>query len=345
MLGDLDDRMKIQKIDASDTASQIASFIPNLSEAASSKVSGLKRPSTICMSGMGGSAMAADVLLDYLTPVSNIYAIINRDVILPKWVDRSTLSLITSYSGNTQEALDVLDRSIKTGCNICCITSGGKLLERCEANGVPFVKVPSGIQPRAALGYLLGAASAVLESVGAGTPASDFTNAAKNMIKAIDKIVPSVPKENNRAKQLAEMLYGTVPALYAPKNVRSVAVRWQNQINENSKMVAFSGEIPEMNHNQIVGWLMGEACAPCRPIFLLPDMMDRTIEKMSKVTIEMFTEAGLRPMIVPLSGHTNAENLISGIVLGDYVSYYLAMLKGLDPGPVPVIQEFKTRIA
>jgi glucose/mannose-6-phosphate isomerase len=345
MPADLDVNEIIQRIDASNTASQLAGFISNLLEATRYNVSYLDRPSSICMSGIGGSAMAADILLDYLTPVSKFPVFINRNVMLPKWADSTSLSIITSYSGNTQEALDVLDHSIKRGCHICCITSGGKMLERCLAEGVPHVAVPGGIQPRAALGFLLGAASAVLESIGAGTPASDFRKAAERSRGMADSVSPRIPSESNVAKKIALNIEGTVPAIYAPKNVRSVAVRWQNQINENAKMVAFSGEVPEMNHNQMVGWLQGTSCAPCRPIFLLPTKMDPTIEKMVKVTIQMFNEADLQPLVVPLYGNTHAENLVSGIVLGDNVSYYLAILKGFDPGPVPVIQEFKHRVA
>jgi glucose/mannose-6-phosphate isomerase len=345
MQTDLDDKDTIQRIDVSSTSSQIANFASNLLEATGYEAPDIGRPRSVCMSGIGGSAMAADVLQDYLAPVSRLPVVINRNVALPAWINSDSLSIITSYSGNTQEALDVLDHSVKTGCRICCITSGGKLLERCVSNGIPHVKVPGGIQPRAALGYLLGAASAVLESIGAGTPAADFGKAAQNSLSAAERMSPKNPTESNMAKKLALRMEGMLPAIYAPKNIRSVAVRWQNQINENSKMVAFSGEVPEMNHNQMVGWLQGSGCAPCRPLFLLPSRMDPTIEKMTMVTIQMFTEAKLEPMVVPLHGNTHAENLVSGIMLGDNVSYYLAILKGCDPGPVPVIQDFKARIA
>ncbi|MCE5295863.1 MAG: bifunctional phosphoglucose/phosphomannose isomerase [Euryarchaeota archaeon] len=345
MYTDLDDKDNIQRIDVSNTSSQIADFASNLLEATRYEAPDIERPRSVCMSGIGGSAMAADILQDYLAPVSKLMVAINRNVALPAWINSDSLSIITSYSGNTQEALDVLDHSVKAGCEICCITSGGKLLERCVSNGIPHVKVPGGIQPRAALGYLLGAASAVLEKIGAGTPATDFGKAAQNSLSASERMSPKNPTESNIAKKLALRMEDMLPAIYAPKNIRSVAVRWQNQINENSKMVAFSGEVPEMNHNQMVGWLQGSGCAPCRPLFLLPSMMDPTIERMTMVTIQMFTEAKLEPMVVPLHGNTHAENLVSGVMLGDNVSYYLAILKGCDPGPVPVIQDFKSRIA
>ncbi|QLH75480.1 MAG: bifunctional phosphoglucose/phosphomannose isomerase [Methanomassiliicoccales archaeon] len=345
MPSDLDDIEQMRLIDASGSAEQIAGFISNLVEASGYDIPRLRGASSVCMSGIGGSAMAAEVLHDYLISRSKIPVFINRNVDLPKWAGVDTLSLITSYSGNTQEALDVLGRSIEAGCIVCCITSGGKLLERAISAGVPHVKVPEGVQPRAALGYLLGSASSILESVGADSPVKDIRQAAENTRSSVERMSPTSPTEKNLAKKLAKRIFGSVPVIYAPKNIRSVAIRWQNQINENSKMVAFSGEIPEMNHNQMVGWLQGSKCMTCKPIFILPSKMDPTIEKMTMVTIQMFTESGLDPLVIPLHGMTHAENLIAGIVLGDHVSYYLAILNGVDPGPVPVIQEFKARIA
>lgn len=341
----LDDLAMTLAIDRSGTATQIENFVKDLEKAVDYPVDLSFKPGSICLSGIGGSAMAADIILDLVNAQSAIPVMVNRNVTMPKWVDDRTLSIITSYSGNTQEALDALNGSIKAGCRICCITSGGSVLEKCEQNDIPFIKVPSGIQPRAALGHLLGAEAAILERVGVGSPASELRRAAHNSHVAVQRMSPESPQEKNIAKKLAVVMHDSIPVVYAPKSIRSVAVRWQNQINENSKMVAFSGEIPEMNHNQLVGWLQGDRCNACRPVFLLPSMMDPTIERMTMVTIQMFNESKLNPVVVPLHGNTLAENLLTGLILGDHISYYLALLKGVDPGPVGVIQDFKKRIA
>ncbi|OPY31073.1 MAG: Bifunctional phosphoglucose/phosphomannose isomerase [Methanomassiliicoccales archaeon PtaU1.Bin124] len=341
----LDDPKVIASADPTRMGDQVKTFIPNLIEATSFKGPITSTPNRICLSGIGGSAMASDFLSDLLYGVSPVALYVNRGVTLPHWVGKDDVSIITSYSGNTQEALDVLQSSQKVGCKICCITCGGNMLDICERESLPHIKVPGGMQPRAALGYLLGAAAAALEGMGAGRPASELRAAAKNSITAAERMGPASPTEKNVAKKLASMMTQNIPIIYAPRNIRSVAVRWQNQINENSKMLAFSGEVPEMNHNQLVGWLQGDKCSSCRPVFLIPSIMDPTVEKMTMVTIQMFNDRGLDPLVVPLHGNTPAENLISGIILGDYLSYYLAILRGADPGPVPAIQEFKKRIA
>ena len=341
----LDDLQTIRSIDASRTMDQVKAFVGNLKDAVDYPSPWKEAPKQICLSGIGGSAMAADILADMLFSESSVPIHVNRAVELPRWMGKGDMSIVTSYSGNTQEALDVLVSGRKAGCGVCCITSGGKMLEICEKDGLPHIKVPGGMQPRAALGYLLGAASAVLESMGAGRPATHFREAAANSVSSLSRMAPELPTEKNLAKKLALELEQKTPIIYAPRNIRSVAVRWQNQINENAKMVAFAGEVPEMNHNQMVGWLQGEKCNACRPVFLLPSLMNPTVEKMAMVTIQMFTERGMDPLVVPLHGNTPAENLLSGVILGDHISYYLAILKGVDPGPVPVIQEFKGRIA
>ncbi|HSV42342.1 MAG TPA: bifunctional phosphoglucose/phosphomannose isomerase [Methanomassiliicoccales archaeon] len=345
MVDPLDDLDNIRSIDISRTAEQMSQFADNLEVSAGRMVGAIKTPGSICLNGIGGSAMAADVLFDYLHYNAKVPVTVNRNVSLPKWVTKDSLSIITSYSGNTQEALDALYESVNAGCQICAISSGGAILNICRKEGIPFVEVPSGMQPRAALGHTLGAASAILQAAGVGAPATEMKRAAMNSRSAILRMATDSPTEQNPAKRLALQIHDRIPIIYAPRNIRSVAVRWQNQINENSKMLSFSGEIPEMDHNQLVGWLQGDKCNACRPVFLLPSLMDHTVEKMTMVSIEMFSEAGLSPMVVPLHGNTQVENLISGIILGDHVSYYMAILKGADPGPVPVIQEFKRRIA
>ena len=341
----LDDVEAMRRLDASRLMSQIGEFIEHLETAAKSKAERLSLPASICLSGIGGSAIAADILYDYLLTRSPVPVVVNRDVTLPNWLDGTGLSIITSYSGNTKEALEILEQSIQQGCPTYCITSGGKLLKRAEEHDIPCLVVPSGLQPRAALGYLLGGAAAVLQSVDIAEPANDFLAAAINSKAAIARLAPSSPIERNVAKKYALALKDSLPIIYAPRNVRSLAVRWQNQINENAKMLAFAGEVPEMNHNQMVGWLQGSRCPGALPVFLLPSQMEPLVERMVLVTIQMLTESKFDPLVIPLHGNNQAENLLSGIILGDHVSYYLAMLNGQEPSAVPVIQSFKERIA
>jgi glucose/mannose-6-phosphate isomerase len=255
------------------------------------------------------------------------------------------LALVISYSGNTAESLNLYDDAMHRGCRIVVVTSGGELEKLAIKNGQPFIKVPTGNQPRASLGYLLGAAALVLQKAGLCHPHRDLCASAARLRTYLKGLGPEVPSTMNQAKKIAIAMLGGVPAVYSPRQVRSVALRWQNQINENSKAVAFSGEIPEMNHNQLVGWLEGGKDCSCRPVFLLATDTQPTVRKMTEVTLQMFNERGLDPIMVTLPGENLLDNVLQGIALGDMVSYYLAVLKGVDPAPVTVIKEFKERIS
>ncbi|MDD1768836.1 MAG: hypothetical protein LUQ55_02495, partial [Methanomassiliicoccales archaeon] len=204
--------------------------------------------------------------------------------------------------------------------------------------------VPSGIQPRAALGHMLGSAASVLESVGVSTTSSDIRKMLEDLETYRNALVPEVPARQNDAKRIAKKLHSRMPIVYAPKPLRPAATRWQTQINENSKMMAASGEIPEMDHNQIVGWIEDRRSTKCVPVVLNNESCGDLIGRIVDGTVEMLRSSGLEPEVVELPGDDNLEAMVSGVVLGDFVSFYLAMLKGVDPTPVASIQELKRRI-
>ena len=308
-------------------------------------VPGIEGVRNVIVCGVGGSAMAGDVLLDLLAPSIPVPLIISRDVVLPGFAGKDTLAVVVSYSGNTAESLDQYEDAMRRGCRIATITSGGKLEKLAMANSQPLVKLPAGNQPRASLGYLLGSLALVLQSSGLGKLHDELLAAAPALRSYFDSLSPGVLTSSNPAKRLAKAMCGNVPALYAPRPVRSVALRWQNQINENAKMVAFSGEVPEMDHNQLVGWLEGGADSHCRPVLLMPAEMRPTVRRMAEVTLQMLNERGLDPVYVALPGDGLIGNVLQGIALGDMTSYYMAVLKGVDPAPVTPIKEFKARIS
>lgn len=213
------------------------------------------------------------------------------------------------------------------------------------ANSQPLIKVPAGNQPRASLGYLLGSISLILRSAGLGGFHERLMSSVPSLRQYAASLSPSVPSEDNQAKRLASAMCRSVMCVYSPRAVRSVALRWQNQINENAKAVAFSGEVPEMDHNQLVGWLEGGPGCRCRPVMLVPAEMRPTVRRMTMVTLQMLNERGLDPVHVQLPGDELLDNVLQGIMLGDMISYYMAMLKGIDPAPVAPIKEFKRRIS
>ncbi len=344
MVRRLDDLTVMKTCDPSDMMSQITSFPDQLEWGRGLQMEEFSGVGNVVICGIGGSAIAGDIITDLLTPTCKNPIITSRSVTLPGFADASTLALAISYSGNTAESLSLYEDAMRRGCRVMVITSGGELERLALKNSQPLLKVPGGNQPRASLGYLLGASALALQKAGLCHLHRDILAAVPDLRSYLQGLAAEEPANHNQAKKIALALREGVAAIYAPRNVRSVALRWQNQINENSKAVAFCGEIPELNHNQLVGWLEGGRGCSCRPVFLLPSDLHPTMRKMTEVTLQMFNERGLDPLMVQLPGDSVLDNMLQGVVLGDMVSYYLAVLKGVDPAPVAAIKEFKSRI-
>lgn len=340
----LDDASGLAQVDASNMLGQMAALPQQLLASLSKEVDIEKGYRKVCLCGLGGSAMGADVLCDHLVGTTDTMVSVVRDVRLPGWVDEETLTILLSYSGNTRETLAMHAEAQRRGTRIAVITSGGRLLQLSEANGESIVRVPPGLQPRAALGHLLGSAAIVLESVGIAPVATDL----KRMVPSLEEDVRSCTAltltEDNPGKKIAIGMAGTLPFIYSSRNVRSAGRRWQTQINENSKMLCLYGELPEADHNQIVGWVDGAKDGKNRPVFLRASSDRGMMVEIVKATISIFEDFGLDPLIVDLKGETSLESVMRGIVLGDHVSFYLAMLQDIDPMPVSSISELKKRL-
>jgi glucose/mannose-6-phosphate isomerase len=345
MGANLDDMIAIENADPSGTREQMAAFLDHLEGGCRADATPSREVADAYMCGIGGSAIGADILGDLMLSAGLKPMTVVRDISLPSTAGMRSLAIITSYSGNTQEALDCFEDAVSRGCEVVTIASGGRLQELAREQGAATMAVPKGVQPRAALGHLLGRQAAALQAYGFGPLAKELEAAARISRPVLERFSPASPSGRNPAKKTAEALKGHVPVVYAPRPMRSAAVRWQNQINENAKMVAFAGEMPEMNHNQMVGWLSGDVPARCRPVFLLPSGLAPTVDRMARVTVQMFNERDLSPIVIPLTQETMAENLLTALMMGDAVSLYLAILRGVDPEPVDVIGEFKSRIA
>ncbi|MCX6651005.1 MAG: bifunctional phosphoglucose/phosphomannose isomerase [Methanomassiliicoccales archaeon] len=345
MVDRLDDAAGTKALDPSDMMAQLVSFPDQLLWSKDSRILPMEGIHNVVICGVGGSAIAGDVITDLLTPTCRIPITTSRHVALPGYANEGTLALVISYSGNTAESLNLYHDATERRCRMVVITSGGELEELAKKDSVPNLKVPPGNQPRASLGYLLGTSAAVLQGAGLGQVHQELIRAVPALHEYIQSIGVNVPASKNPAKKIALALRQGVAVIYSPRNVRSVALRWQNQINENAKAVSFSGEIPEMDHNQLVGWLEGGQDCSCRPVVLMPEEIHPTVRKMTEVTLQMLNERGLDPVKVELPGKGLMDNVLQGIALGDMVSYYMALLKGIDPAPVTVIKEFKKRIS
>jgi glucose/mannose-6-phosphate isomerase len=340
----LDDEKAMAEMDVSGMMRQMSSLPASLDTALGGTADVGMGVRKLCLCGLGGSAMGADVLLDHLERTSEVYGSVVRDVRLPGWVDFDTLVVLISYSGGTRETLAMYEEARWKGAKMAAITSGGKLAELCARDRVPLVRVPQGIQPRAALGHLLGSLAKVVGAAGM-SPIQEEIRTMLPFLKAkVEGYSPLVPTKENDAKQIALRLHRATPFIYSSRNVRSAGRRWQGQINENAKMLCSYGELPEADHNQVVGWVDGKRSETNRPVILRAGADQGMMAGIVEATISILTDFKLDPVVVDLDGTTMLENVMGGIVLGDHVSYYLAMMNGVDPTPVSSITELKKRL-
>ena len=294
----------------------------------------------IVVVGMGGSAISGDILRTIYAKEAKFPIIVNRSYSVPGFVDEHSLVLVMSYSGNTAETLSSYEEAMKKGAHIITISSGGKLEELGTANGHPHITIPSGIQPRCALPYLLVPAIVLLNAMGQAPPIEfDFLPTLGEYIQVF---FPESLEENNVAKQMAGLLQGKLIFLYGPVSVEPSLRRFATQINENAETHAFWNVFPELCHNEIVAW-SNSALENEKFIVLFRDKtqessgLRRQIDHSQRLVLE--EEATV--LEIELREENPVLNLLFSIILGDLVSIYMAILREIDPSPVSIIQKLK----
>ncbi len=298
--------------------------------------------------GMGGSAIGGDILRSLLEDALEMPFRVHRSYRLPCMLGPHTLAIFASYSGDTEETLSAFDDASYLGCKVMAITTGGVLLERVRTRRLPAVVVPGGLQPRAALAYLCLPAAAVLERMGLlqgfGKVAYETADFLAGKREDWGRLAPT---DRNFAKRLALRLRGKIPVVYGTEGILSVAAyRWKCQFNENSKVPAFSHTLPEMNHNEIVGWhALDDFSRRVEAVFLVEEEDDSRVARRVQVSAEILRDKVGGVTVIHVGGRTRTERLFSAIHLGDYVSVYLALLNGVDPTPVESIALLKQRMA
>ena len=285
--------------------------------------------SNIVVIGMGGSAMGGDLLKIYLGN-TNIPVYVNRDYKVPNFVDENTLVFAVSYSGNTEETLTALADAKEKNAKIVGITSGGKLADECEK----VIKIPSGLQPRAALGYLFFPMLGILHN-------SDIIRVKNDELNEVMGILKQTDKFNDAGEALAKKLKEKIPIIYASEALGTVALRWKTQINENAKMPAFYNVFSEMNHNEIAGY---KGMDRKFIAVLIRDKYDNERIKKRMDICKDIMEITADVEEVQTQGEGLLARMFSAIYLGDFVSYYLAMWNRVDPSPVEIIEEMKRKI-
>ena len=305
---------------------------------------------SVCLSGMGGSAIGGDLVRAALRDEMRVPFLVNREYSLPNFVDEKTLLFVVSYSGETEEALLAYEEGKRRKPLLIGITSGGRLAEAFERDGTPWIHLPGGSPPRCALGYLTIPLLIVLERLGLiGGKKEDLSELIQLLTSLRDRFNPSVPARENLAKELASRLYNKIPLIYADSDYfEGVAHRWETQLNENAKVFAHTDLFPELNHNEVMGWdhlkEMSEYTFHPIAIFLKDCNSSEKTKHPMILTLEMIRELGLDLLEIESEGKGLLSRIFSLVYLGDYVSYYLAILRGVDPTPIPRIRDFKSRM-
>ena len=298
----------------------------------------------LVLMGMGGSASSGDVVVDWLSDELTVPAVVHRDPRLPRFLDSRTVFVAISYSGNTLETLDAFRAAKKRGCRLCGIGNGGELSELCDQFGAPFVRVKSAIAPRAALGQLVAATASVLAGLGlVRTVSREMIKAGTDLAVVRKRCQKETPISRNPAKLLASKMLGHLVVLYSLQRMSSVVRRFKNQLAENSKTIAKYDLLPESCHNEIEAW-RGEA-RTVLPI-VIRDSNESVFERAAigafTRTIRPPTASGVET--VRLLDTNHLSRLLAPIFFLDYVSVYLAVLRGVDPTPNTQITKYKTQL-
>jgi glucose/mannose-6-phosphate isomerase len=337
----LDDISKIKKIDKSSMLSYCVDAARHYREAAKTakriKLSYTK-PENIIVAGMGGSAIGGELLKDWARDKTQTPMEVCRDYSLPAYANKKTLAIIVSYSGETEESLSAFLDAVRRKCMVFCVSSGGSLLKFAEKLDVPFLRVPAGMPPRAALPHLFVPLLMAMEKIQMVSSASEELQEATRLLKQISgKNSPENPAKENLAKALAVEINGTVPVVYGFGIYRGVAQRFKTQFNENSKIPAKWEYFSELNHNEIVGWEKAGKLARCFSTIFIRDEAE-PIEIRTRIeTTKSLMKPKAKIFEVWSQGKSELAKMLSTIAIGDFTSIYLAILRGVDPTPVKTI--------
>lgn len=347
----LDNLEQLRALDPANMYNRIFDFPEQMSDAltiaqkwhvSSKDIAGVRN---IVVVGMGGSAIGGDLVRSYLAGRLMVPFAVCRNYQLPEFVDDETLVIATSYSGNTEETLAAVDDALGRKAMIVAMTTGGMLSEVARLNGIPCLMLPQGLQPRAALGYSFVPLLVLMEKLGLIKDVSKDINSTIEWLKHERELhIEDLPASDNAAKFVATHIQGKIPIIYCgPTLTDSVGVRWKGQLCENAKVLAFANQYAEFNHNELVGW--SESLKPLAKHLIVIQLHDADdhprIKRRMEIVRELIEKLGVPVIEIESTGETPLQRMFSLIQYGDFVSYYLAILNGVDPTPVDAIEKLK----
>jgi glucose/mannose-6-phosphate isomerase len=343
------DRATIAEIDGSDQLTDVLALPEHLRDALwkveSANLGSWDSQAGLVVAGMGGSAVGGSLARAILGDHASRPIIAARSYGLPAWTTPDTTVLCSSYSGNTEETLACYEAAGALGATRVVMTTGGELADAARRDAVPVIPAAGGFQPRAAVGYATVAALAVAAACGAGPRmGSEIDVAAEHLEALVEEWGPDSP-EDSLAKSVARRLYGTIPLVAGAGMTTPIAYRWKTQLNENAKVHAFAHELPELDHNELVGWGGVEGLGPFAQLFLDDSDTHPRTKRRIDLTAQLIGDAAQDIIRIESRGRTSAERVFSLVLLGDLVSLYLGVLRGVDPGPVEVLERLKDELS
>jgi glucose/mannose-6-phosphate isomerase len=294
--------------------------------------------SNVVLTGLGGSGIGGSIAQNYAFDKIRIPFIVNKDYFLPAFVGKDSLVIVSSYSGNTEETVAAMQQAIKAKATVVCITSGGKISEMAKKKNIDCILLPAGMPPRACIGYSMTQVLYVLKYFGLLN--TSFDKDIKASIKLLNENSKDIQKS---AKALAKKLLGKTPIIYAGPDFEGVAVRFRQQINENSKMLCWHNVIPEMNHNELVGWRDKDNS---RAVVILRNEDDyERVQTRIEINRQVFKKYTNSITEIYSQGNSYWEKVFYFIHLTDWVSVFLADMRNQDATEVKVIDFLKGELA
>ena len=343
------DRQALDAVDPTGQVDDVLGMPEHLRDALwkveSAGLGDLDSPGGMVVAGMGGSAIGGALARAALGDRTLRPFAVARSYELPPWSMPDTLVLCSSYSGDTEETLACYEAAGAVGARRVVATTGGRLAEAARADRVPVIPLPGGFQPRAAVSYLTVAALEVAAASGTAPSIRAEVDVAAAHAEALVAEWGPDGDADCLPKRIAQDLNGTIPQIAGAGLTAAVAYRWKCQINENAKSPAFSQELPELDHNEIAGWSGADTLGRFSAVFLDDsDLHPRTRQRIA-LTRELIEPVAAATHVVETRGDTATERILSLVLLGDLVSIYLAVLRGVDPGSVEAIERLKGELA
>jgi glucose/mannose-6-phosphate isomerase len=306
-----------------------------------------KNIDAIVLTGLGGSAIGGDVLRSYLAGDLRVPFVVNRHYELPAFVGPRTLVVVASYSGGTEETIAAHQDAIRRKAKVLCISSNGETARIAAQRRQPLITIPKGFPPRTALGYSFFPTLVALTNMGFIRSKDKEIRETVRLLRRLAGVYGSLANKNNLALETAKKLYNKLPVIYSSADRFDVVnTRWRGQLAENSKVLAFGHVLPEMNHNELVGWKALKRQMEEMAVVFLRDAGDHERVKIRMdITKSIVGEYASKVIELESEGSSLLARMFSLIYLGDWVSYYLALMNGIDPTPVRVIDYLKRELS